>query len=245
MANVTRMIRCSTLALLALLPGAVSASGAQQTPSAAAQSSQPAWQPSYHFEIGDSVEFKFPFTPELDFSAPVRPDGAISFPYLGDVRLLGLTVSELSTTLGTRYATILKATDVTIIVRSFQSLRVFVTGEVPVPGRLDFRPGMTVSQAVSTAGGFRDTANRKEIILLRQATPTALQVTVVSVATRGGEAGDLPLAPNDIVVVAKSKIARLGQLVRQYTRDLLPISSLGLFFDLVGSTGASLVVGGE
>ena len=240
----TATVGCATLVLSAVLAGAASASGAQQAPAVASQVSQAPWQPSYHFEIGDTVEFKFPFTPELDFSAPVRPDGAISFPYLGDVRLLGLTVSELSSALSTRYATVLKAPDVTIIVRSFQTLRVFVTGEVPVPGRLDFRQGMTVSQAVSTAGGFRDTANRTEIILLRQATPTALQVMMVSVATRAGEAGDLPLAPNDIIVVAKSRIARLGQLVRQYTRDLLPISSLGLFFDLVGSTGASVVVGG-
>lgn len=174
----------------------------------------------------------------------MRPDGAITFPYLGDVQLRGLTVPELSAQLRERYAGVLKSPEITIIVRSFQPLRVFVTGEVPAPGRLDFRAGLTVSQAIATAGGFRDSANRKEVILLRPATPTSLAVTMVSVGRRGREAGDLVLAPNDIIVVPKSKIARLGQIVQQYSRDLLPISSLGLFFDLVGSAGASVVVGG-
>lgn len=198
----------------------------------------------YRFDIGDAIDFKFPYTPELDFSAPVRPDGAISFPYIGEVTLLGLTVPEVAAELRARYADVLRSPEVNIVVRSFQSLRVFVTGEVPVKGRLDFRPGMTVSQALYTAGGFEDTANRKEVIILRPASPTSLRVMVVSVRARGAEAGDLPLQPNDIVVVTKSRIAALGQAVKQYTRDLLPVSSLGLFFDLIGSSGASVVVGG-
>lgn len=223
--------------MILMLPVCLSAAGIAQV------HAQTPWQPAYRFEIGDTVEFKFPYTPELDFSAPVRPDGVIFFPYLGDVMLLGLTVSELSATLRTRYANVLKSAEVTIIVRSFQPMRVYVTGEVLTPGRIEFRQGLTVAQVVSSAGGFRDTANRNEVIVLRPATSTAMQVTRVSLARNDREAGDQLLAPNDIVVVVKSKIARLGQTIRQYSRDLLPVSSLGLFFDLIGSTGASVVVG--
>jgi protein involved in polysaccharide export with SLBB domain len=239
----TRFFRWTVPASVILLAATASVLNAQQ-PGAETAARAP-WQPAYRFEIGDIVEFKFTFTPELDFTAPVRPDGAISFPYLGDVTLLGVTVPALADTLRVRYSTVLQMPDVTIIVRSFQTLRVFVTGEVPAPGRLDFRQGMTISQAVASAGGFLETANRNEIIVLRPATPTALEVMVVAIGTRGTEARDLPLAPNDILVVAKSRIARLGQLVRQYSRDLLPISSLGIFFDLVGSTGASVAVAGQ
>jgi protein involved in polysaccharide export with SLBB domain len=209
---------------------------------AAQTTTPPAWQPSYHFDVGDNVEFKFLYTPELNFTAPVRPDGAISFPYLGDVKLLGLTVAELTDALRKQYTGVLRTPDVTVIVHSFQALRVFVTGEVPAPGRLDFRPGMTIVQAVAAAGGFRDSANRKQVVLLRPQTPTALSVTLVSVETRGATASDLPLGPDDIVLVVKSGIARLGQIVQQYSRDLLPFSSLGLFFNLTGSTNAVLTV---
>ena len=211
-------------------------------PAPAGAQAPPPWQPSYHFAVGDTVEFKFVYTPELNFTAPVRPDGAISFPYLGDVKLLGLTVAELTDALRKHYAGVLRTPDVTVIVHSFQALRVFVTGEVPAPGRLEFRPGMTVAQAVAAAGGFRDSANRKQVVLLRPQTPTALSVTLVSVERHGAAAGDLPLGPDDIVFVPKSGIARLGQIVQQYSRDLLPFSSLGLFFNLAGSTNAVLTV---
>jgi protein involved in polysaccharide export with SLBB domain len=224
---------------------AVRAPDAPQEPAPAPPAdSAPVWRPAYRFAVGDTIEFKFPYAPELDFSAPVRPDGALSFPYLGDVVVMGETVPLLLATLEKRYEGILRSPEITIIVRSFQPLRVFVTGEVPTPGRVDFRPGMTVAQAVAAAGGFRDTANRKEVVLLRPATPTALRVSMVSLARRGSNAGDQPLAPDDIVVVPKSKIAKLGQVIGQYTRDLLPVSSLGVFFDLVGTTGASAVIGG-
>jgi polysaccharide export outer membrane protein len=223
----------------------VAAAGPAAGPQTAAAAADPGlWRPAYRFDIGDVVEFKFPYAPELDFSAPVRPDGAVSFPYIGDVPLLGETVPALVATLRTKYTGVLNSPEVTIIVRSFQPLRVFVTGEVPAPGRVDFRPDLTVAQAVAAAGGFRDSANTRQVIVLRPATSTALRVTMVSLARKRGEAGDQALAPNDIVLVPKSKIAKLGQVIGQYTRDLLPVSSLGLFFDLVGSTGASAVIGG-
>ena len=203
------------------------------------------WQPSYRFDIGDSVEFRFPFAPELNFEAPVRRDGAISFPHIGDVRAIGLTVGEMNAHLRERYTGILKQPEITIIVRSFQALQVFVTGEVPAAGRVAFRPGLTVVQAVAAAGGFRDTANRGTLVLLRPVSPTALQVIEVSVRKQEGIAGDLPLMPNDVVLVPKSGIAKLNQVVAQYTRELLPFTNLGIFFNLMGaSTGALSIEGG-
>ena len=200
--------------------------------------------PTYTFQIADVVEFKYPFTPELDFSAPVRPDGAIFFPYLGDVPLFGRTVSDLSALLQQKYADILKSPEITITVRSFQIPRVFVTGEVVVPGAMDFRHGMTLAQALYASGGFRDTANRKHLVLLRKASPEALRVIPVSLARAEDSMPDLVLQPNDILLVPRSRISRLGQIIQQYSRDLLPIASLGVFFNLVGSTGASVAFGG-
>jgi polysaccharide export outer membrane protein len=203
-----------------------------------------AWQPSYRFDVGDTVEFKFPFAPELNFTAPVRPDGAISFPYVGDVRAIGLTVAEVATRLRQRYVGILKEPEVTIIVRSFQALRVSVIGEVPAAGRVEYRQGLTVVQAVAAAGGFRDTANRGTLVLLRQVTPTSLKVLEVSVRKHEGVAGDYPLMPDDIVLVPKSGIAKLNLLISQYTRELLPVTNLGIFFNLMGASTGALSIGG-
>lgn len=221
------------VALLAWCTGAVAAQDAPEMVT-----------PRYTFQIGDVVEFKFPYSPEIDFSAPVRPDGAIYFPYLGDVALFRRTVPELAEILRSRYADVLLSPEITIVVRSFQAPRVFVTGEVLAPGKMDFRHGMTVSQALHSAGGFRDTANRKQVILLRVIEPGALRVSPVSLARRNGHVDDIPLAPDDIILVPRSRIARLSQIIQQYSRDLLPVSSLGVFFNLVGSTGASVSLGG-
>ncbi len=225
------------LLAVCLLAGASLSPARAAAQSAAAQSAAPPFV--YHFQMNDVIEFKFRYSPELDFSAPVRPDGAIFFPYLGDIQVTDLTVSALAAMLRARYASILQSPEITITVRSFRAPRVFVAGEVVAPGHFDFRPGMTVSQAVYSAGGLREGASRSRVLVLRPTEPNVLQVIAVDIKAHNGRATDPPLSSEDIVLVPKSAISRLDQIIDQYSRQLLPLSSLGVFFNLMGSTAAS------
>jgi polysaccharide export outer membrane protein len=104
---------------------------------------------------------------DLTRTLQVRPDGKISMPLLGDVQAAGLTPSQLAQTVGDRLKKYLTAPQVTIILTQINSQRVYVTGEVTRPGAYPVLPGMTVLQAITSAGGLTQFANAKKIFLMR------------------------------------------------------------------------------
>jgi polysaccharide export outer membrane protein len=104
---------------------------------------------------------------ELTRTLQVRPDGKISMPLLGDVQAAGLTPSQLAQTVSERLKKFLTAPQVTVILTQINSQRVYVTGEVTRPGAYPVLPGMTILQAITSAGGLTQFANGKKIFLMR------------------------------------------------------------------------------
>jgi len=104
---------------------------------------------------------------ELTRSLQVRPDGKISMPLLGDVQAAGLTPVQLAQSVGDKLKKYLTAPQVTVILTQINSQRVYVTGEVTRPGAYPVLPGMTVLQAITSAGGLTQFANSKKIFLMR------------------------------------------------------------------------------
>jgi polysaccharide export outer membrane protein len=104
---------------------------------------------------------------ELTRTLQVRPDGKISMPLLGDVQASGLTPTQLAQTVSERLKKYLTAPQVTVILTQINSQRVYVTGEVTRPGAYPVLPGMTILQAITSAGGLTQFANGKKIFLMR------------------------------------------------------------------------------
>ena len=104
---------------------------------------------------------------ELTRSVPVRPDGKISLPLLNDVQAAGLTPTQLSEEITTELKKFITDPQVTVIVTEINSQRVYILGEMTRPGAYPLLPGMTVLQALSSAGGFTPFANMKKIYVLR------------------------------------------------------------------------------
>lgn len=104
---------------------------------------------------------------ELTRTLQVRPDGKISMPLLGDVQAAGLTPGQLAQTVSERLKKYLTAPQVTVILTQINSQRVYVIGEVTRPGAYPVLPGMTVLQAISSAGGLTQFANQKKIFVMR------------------------------------------------------------------------------
>jgi polysaccharide export outer membrane protein len=104
---------------------------------------------------------------DLTRTLQVRPDGRISMPLLNDVQAAGFTPSQLAQTISERLKKYLTAPQVTIIVTQINSQRVYVIGEVTRPGAYPLLPGMTILQAISSAGGLTQFANSKKIFLMR------------------------------------------------------------------------------
>jgi protein involved in polysaccharide export with SLBB domain len=103
----------------------------------------------------DSVTVRVYEWPDLNGDFKVGPDGKISFPMIGDISASGLTTSQLEKAVGTMLTeqTRLKVSpSVAVQIKDFRPF--FIVGDVQKPGAYPFRPGLTVLQAVSVAGGF-------------------------------------------------------------------------------------------
>jgi polysaccharide biosynthesis/export protein len=105
--------------------------------------------------------------PEVSRVVPVRPDGKISLPLLNDVQAAGLTPAALATQITESLKKYVTNPQVTVIITTINSQRVYLLGEVTRPGAFPMIPGMTVLQAVSSGGGFTQFARTKNIYVLR------------------------------------------------------------------------------
>jgi polysaccharide biosynthesis/export protein len=138
------------------------ATAQRAVPSAATQ------DPNYKIGAQDVLDISVWKEPELTRSLPVRPDGKISIPLLNDVQAAGLTPTELANNIATSLKKFVTNPQVTVIVTEINSQRIYILGEVSRAGAYPLLPGMTVLQAISSAGGLGDFANNKKIYVMRQ-----------------------------------------------------------------------------
>ena len=106
---------------------------------------------------------------EADFTGPkgVRPDGKITLPLVGDLQASGLTPDRLAVQLKQALSEYVKQPDVTVEVIQVNSKRYTVTGEVNRATAFPLVVAVHVFDAINIAGGFRDFANKKDILILR------------------------------------------------------------------------------
>ena len=105
--------------------------------------------------------------PDLTRVLPVRPDGKISMPLIGEVQASGLTPVKLRNDLTEKLKKYISGPEVTVIVQEAKSQRFNIIGEVGKPGTYDILGPMTVLDAISAAGGLQEFAKSKKIYVLR------------------------------------------------------------------------------
>lgn len=105
--------------------------------------------------------------PEHSGLVTVRPDGMITLPLIGDIRAGGLTPEKLDAEVTQALSKYINDPDVIVSVQAVRSKRYYVTGEVNRPGAYPLVSPVTVLEALTLAGGFRDFANKKNITILR------------------------------------------------------------------------------
>jgi len=159
------------LALWAALALSISANptpaqDTKQQPTAEGKAAATA-DPNYVIGPQDVLDIDVWKEAELTRPVPVRPDGKISLPLLNDVQAAGLTPTQLSEEITTELKKFITDPQVTVIVTEINSQRVYILGEMTRPGAYPLLPGMTVLQALSSAGGFTPFANMKKIYVLR------------------------------------------------------------------------------
>jgi len=172
--------------------------------------------PRYRLRYGDSIELKFPITPEFDQTVAVQPDGFISLLQVDDLHVEGKTKSELIEALRKAYGRILHEPEIMARLLEFEKPYFVAGGEVKNPGKYDMNGGITVAQAVNIAGGITTSAKHSQVYLFRRVSDEWTQVTEVDIKSMFNKADlteDLHLQPGDLVYVPKSRIAKMKEFL--------------------------------
>ena len=161
-------------------------------------------QPESDYVIGadDTLHISVWKEPDLSETLPVRPDGKISMPLLGDVAAAGMTPTALGDSITVKLKKFIADPRVTVVVTAMNSRRVFVSGEVTHPGAMPLLPHMTVLQALASAG-FTQFAKLKDVYLLRNVngTQTKIPFNYKDVVKGKHPEQNIALQPGDTVVV--------------------------------------------
>jgi len=161
----------------------------------------------YLIGVDDQLQILVWRNPDLGVSAPVRPDGNISVPLIGDVQAGGRRPSDLANVIKGRLAEYIRDPNVTVIVTQLRSheylTRVRITGAVTNPLSIPHRPGMTVLDLVLEAGGVTEfAAPARTRVYRRKAGKTeVLPVDLDKILTQGALDTNILLKPGDVVTV--------------------------------------------
>jgi polysaccharide export outer membrane protein len=140
--------------------------------------------------------------PELSQTVTVGPDGFVSLPLIGDVKVAGMTAEDLGKDLAFRLKTYIVNPRVTVSVVDIKSRQVYILGQVSKPGGFPLIAPTHVLQLIAEAGGLTNYANRKGIVVLRQSTDGVKKMRFnYNNVVHGDGTQNISLQPGDTVVV--------------------------------------------
>ena len=142
---------------------------------------------------GDVLRIKVYGDETVTGSYKVDDAGTVSMPLVGQLRVAGKTTSQAAATIAAALANgFIRAPDVAVEVETYRPF--FIQGAVKGGGQFAYVSGMTVRAAVSTAGGYSDTANRIRATIYRKV-GEQMQKSVVDL--------DFPIYPGDTIVISE------------------------------------------
>jgi polysaccharide biosynthesis/export protein len=146
----------------------------------------------------------------------VGADGQVSFPYVGRIKVEGLTEIEASELLARRLTRVIKEPQVAVRIQSFRSRRAYVEGEVRTPGTQIFTDiPMTLPEAINRAGGITVAGDRSFVTLTRNNQTTL--INLMQLQELGVSANRILLQSGDVVTVRhrdESKVYVMGEIAR-------------------------------
>jgi len=183
-------------------------------------------RPLYRLQKSDVMEVEFPFSPELDETVTVQPDGFISLRSAQPVYAEKLTVAGLEETIRHAYSGILHEPEVTILLREFDKPYFIAAGEVTRPGKYELRSDTTVTEAVAMAGGFTREAKHSQVVLFRRSSGDLVEthlLDVKSMLRNKTLQEDIHLRPGDMVFAPQNLISKI--------KPYIPVSGMSVYLN--------------
>ena len=197
-------------------------------PADAARESEPQKAPDiYRYMLGPRDEFTVSVwrNDDLIRKLQIDPSENIQFPLIGEIRASGLTISQLREEMTGRLGRYLVDPQVDISVSNLKNLRLYVLGEVKVPGTYEWRKGMSAWECISLAGGFNTDADQENILLVRgENSRTVIKSVNLKIILSGeNPVQDIYLQNGDVVYVLPTTIADVQRFMNRLYNILSPI----------------------
>jgi len=178
----------------------------------------------YQIHSADVLELGFPFTPEFNQTVTVQPDGYITLRGVDGIRVEGLTLPEVTTSLRTAYTKVLHDPVINVELKDFEKPYFIVGGEVGRPGKFDLRGETSATEAVAIAGGLKDSAKHSQVLLFHRVPDGWMQVKKLDMKKMLKNADlneDAYLQPGDFLYIPKNTMSKIAKFI--------PTSSVGLY----------------
>jgi protein involved in polysaccharide export with SLBB domain len=173
--------------------------------------------PRYRIQAGDTFDLTFDLSPEFNQTAvAVQPDGFVSLRSVGDVKVSGQTVPELTQTLKTAYSTILNNPPISVTLKDFEKPYFVADGQIGKPGKYDMHGSTTLTQAIAIAGGFQSSAKHSQVLLFHRIDDQWTEAKLIDVKKMQKNhnlAEDPILHPGDMVVVPKNTYSKIDRFI--------------------------------
>jgi polysaccharide biosynthesis/export protein len=142
--------------------------------------------------------------PELTKAIPVRSDGKISMPLVGELQASGRTPLQLERDITEKLKNFITTPEVTVIVQTVNSRKFNILGEVTKPGEYPLTASTTIMDAIATAGGFKDFAKKTGVYILRKSpdgSESHLKFNYKEFIKGKNSSQNIRIEPNDTIIV--------------------------------------------
>ncbi len=168
----------------------------------------------YRLDYGDIFDVHFLYNKEYSQDEiRVGPDGKITYPYVGEINVRGMALSEVDSILTGSFSRILLDPEISIIQRKFRTLYVYLLGEVGSPGGYKAENAKTLLQALALGKGITEKAKENGVIVIRRVGKehvVGIQIDLKKIINDNHYEYNIPIEPLDIVLVPKSRIYKIS-----------------------------------
>ena len=196
-----------TLSFLAVTLGAL----------AQGQTEQATRETHYRLQAEDKIEVFYRYTPEYNATVPVQPDGFVSLPLIGEVKVVTLTLDQATLLIRSKAADRLADPDITVVLKDYVKPYFVVSGEVAKPGRFDMRGRVTLMEAIAIGGGVVSSGKRTQVLLVHRAGDATAEVRVMNLGkliSRTNVMEDIEVRPGDMIIVPRNTLSKIEPYIR-------------------------------
>lgn len=173
--------------------------------------------PRYRIEPGDTFDLTFDLSPEFNqLAVAVQPDGFVSLRAVGDIKVAGETVPELTQTVRQAYGKILNNPVVSITLKEFEKPYFIASGQVAKPGKYEMHGNLTVTQAIAVAGDFQSSAKHSQVVLFRRVNDQWTEAKLIDVKKmeKNRDLKEDPfLHSGDMLYVPKNTLSKIDRMI--------------------------------